>query len=169
MHLTRRNWLFALQLTLACSITWFISSVLIYGMVETSNEMLGSMWAVIATIFVLKESHTASLNAGLVRIAATLSSVAVCFVYFLFLPFHPLGMVLLIGAGYLIANALGRPDDAVTTGITIAVVMVVGGLAPSTALSEPLFRLLDTLTGSAVAIAAAWAFARFLAPAPPSP
>ena len=101
MHLTRRNWLFALQLTLACSITWFISSVLIYGMVETSNEMLGSMWAVIATIFVLKESHTASLNAGLVRIAATLSSVAVCFVYFLFLPFHPLGMVLLIGAGYL--------------------------------------------------------------------
>ncbi len=161
-RLTRRNWLFAAQIVVACTVTWFVSSVLIYGAIDIRNEMLGSMWAVIATIFVLKESHAESLKAGLVRIAATLSSVAVCFLYFLFLPFNPLGMVALIGAGYLIANALGRPEDAVTTGITIAVVMVVGGLEPATALTEPLWRLLDTLVGSAVAIAAAWSAARFV-------
>ncbi len=161
MHLTRRNWLFALQLVVACAITWFLSSSVIYGVIDIRNEMLGSMWAVIATIFVLRESHAESLKAGLVRVAATLSSVAVCFLYFLFLPFNPLGMVVLIGAGYLIANALGRPEDAVTTGITIAVVMVVGGLEPATAQTEPLFRLFDTLVGSAVAIAIAWSFARF--------
>ncbi len=161
MHLTRRNWFFALQLVVACTITWFLSSSVIYGLIDIRNEMLGSMWAVIATIFVLKESHGESLKAALVRIAATLSSVAVCFLYFLVLPFNPLGMVVLIGTGYLIANALGRPEDAVTTGITIAVVMVVGGLEPATARTEPLFRLFDTLVGSAVAIAIAWGFGRF--------
>lgn len=156
MRRHRNHWLFALLLSIACLVTWWTSNVQFYGYVDAETGMLGSMWAVIATIFVLRESHTKSLSAGLVRILATVSSTIICATYFLLLPFSPVGLAALIGLGYLIANVFGRPDDAVTSGITITVVMVVGALNPDKAWLEPLLRLADTLIGSAVAIAAAF-------------
>lgn len=162
MSLTLKHWIFALQLTVACAVTWYISQTLVYGVIDARSGMLGSMWAVISTIFVLKETHAESLSAGLVRVAATVSSVIVCSVYFWLLPFNPVAMVVLIGLGYLIAQSVGRPEDAATTGITIAVVMVVGGMGPETARTEPLLRLVDTLIGSGVAIASAWIVKRLV-------
>jgi uncharacterized membrane protein YccC len=156
MRLQRKHWIYAAELSIACLITWYISQVLFYGVINAHSALLGSMWAVVSTIFVLKETHADSISAGIVRIAATVSSVALCSIYFFFLPFHPLPMVVLVAFGYLVANAVGRPEDAVTTGITITVVMVIGGIEPATAETEPLLRLVDTLIGSAVAIAAAW-------------
>jgi uncharacterized membrane protein YccC len=160
MQLQSKHWTYAAELSVACLITWYISQVLFYGLINAHSALLGSMWAVVSTIFVLKETHADSISAGIVRIAATVSSVALCSIYFFILPFHPVPMVLLIALGYLVANAVGRPEDAVTTGITITVVMVIGGIEPATASTEPLLRLADTLIGSAVAIAAAWT-ARF--------
>ena len=162
MRLTNRHWGFAFLLGTACLITWWASNAQFYGFVDADTALLGSMWAVIATIFVLRESHANSLSAGLVRIVATVSSAIICSIYFLLLPFSPVGLVVLIALGYLVANALNRPDDAVTSGITITVVMVVGALNPDKAWLEPLLRLVDTLIGSAVAIGAAW-IARLLA------
>jgi len=156
MRLRRVHFFFTLLLSMACLVTWWMSNVQFYGYVDAETAMLGSMWAVIATIFVLRESHTKSLSAGLVRIMATVSSIIICSIYFLFLPFSPVGLAALIGLGYVIANALDRPDDAITTGITITVVMVVGALNPDKAWLEPLLRLADTLIGSPVAIAAAF-------------
>ncbi|MGB7949313.1 MAG: FUSC family protein [Candidatus Binatia bacterium] len=156
MRFQARHWIFALQLAAACMITWWVSNGLFYGLVTTKTDMLGSMWAVVSTIFVLRETHTNSLSAGLVRIVATVTSVVICSIYFLFFSFNPFAMVVLIVIGYLVCNAIGRPDDAATTGITITVVMVVGGLESESAKIEPLLRLADTLIGSAIAIATAW-------------
>jgi uncharacterized membrane protein YccC len=161
MRIAPRQILFALLLGVACLVTWWASNVQFYGHVDADTALLGSMWAVIATIFVLRESHAKSLSAGLVRILATVSSVILCSLYFLLLPFSPIGLAALVALSYLIANAFDRPDDAMTAGITITVVMVVGALNPENAWLEPLLRLVDTLIGAAVAIAAAF-LGRFL-------
>jgi len=158
MRITRNQFVFALLLGLACLFTWWASSVHFYGYVDAETAALGSMWAVIATIFVLRESHANSLSAGLARIVATVSSTILCTLYFLLFPFSPVGLAALVALSYLIANALDRPDDAVTAGITITVVLIVGALNPENAWLEPLLRLADTLIGSAVAIAAAFLF-----------
>jgi uncharacterized membrane protein YgaE (UPF0421/DUF939 family) len=157
MRLSRANWIYALALAAACLVTWLISEYAFYRVFDSKLQLLGSMWAVIATIFVLKESRVDSIRAGVIRIAATVSSVVICWLYFLLLPFNPIAMAMLIALGYLVANAVGRPEDAITTGITIAVVMVVGGLDPATASLEPWLRLGDTLIGAAVAVAVALA------------
>ena len=55
---------------------------------------------------------------------------------------------------------IGRSGDVVTTGITIAVVMVVAALSPHDAWEQPILRLVDTAIGIAVGFLAAWAALR---------
>ncbi len=162
MQLDRNHWLFALLLGVACLTTWWVSSVQFYARINAESAMLGSMWAVIATIFVLRESHAKSLSAGLIRILSTVSSGIICLVYFLIFPFSPFGLAVLVALSYLVANVVGRPDDALPSGVTISVIMVVGALNPDKAWLEPILRLADTLIGSAVAIAAAFIGRSFL-------
>jgi uncharacterized membrane protein YgaE (UPF0421/DUF939 family) len=83
------------------------------------------MWAVISTVFVYQETCEQDMAAAISRIAATSVSFVLCFLYLLFLPFHPRGMAVLIGLGAIVVTPLGRPGDAITTAITTAVVMVV--------------------------------------------
>jgi len=65
-------------------------------------------------------------------------------------------MAVLIGIGALAVTLIGRPGDAVTTGITTAVVTVVALLSPHDAWAQPILRFFDTLIGIAVGLAAAW-------------
>ncbi len=51
---------------------------------------------------------------------------------------------------------MGRPDDTITTGITIAFVMVVAALSPHDAWRQPILRLVNTAVGVAVGVAAVW-------------
>jgi uncharacterized membrane protein YccC len=51
---------------------------------------------------------------------------------------------------------LGRPGDAVTAGITTAVIMVVAAVSPQHAWQDPILRLVDTVVGVAVGVVAAW-------------
>jgi uncharacterized membrane protein YccC len=70
---------------------------------------------------------------------------------------------------------LGRPGDAVTAGITTAVIMVVAAVSPQHAWQQPILRLVDTVVGVAVGVVAAWTgiqvkrllSARSVLPAPP--
>ncbi len=78
------------------------------------------------------------------------------FIYLLFFPFHFWGMATLIGVGAFAMSLLGRPDDVITTGITTAVVMVVGAISPDHAWKEPILRMVDTIVGVAVAVVGAW-------------
>jgi hypothetical protein len=95
-----------------------------------SDDLLGGMWAVVATLFVYRYSYQQSLSAAIHRMAATLVSFVLCFVYLLLTTFHPWGLALLIGIGALVMMLIGQPDDVVTTSITTAVVMVVAALSP---------------------------------------
>jgi uncharacterized membrane protein YccC len=142
---------------------WLITRILAntYS-VSRDDDLLGGMWAVAATVFVYRYSHAESVRAALSRMAATCISFVLCLVYLLIFPFHIWGMGVLIGTGAIVITAMGRPDDTITTGITIAVVMVVAALSPHDAWRQPILRLVDTAVGVAVGVAAAWLVAHAL-------
>jgi hypothetical protein len=88
-------------LALSCVISfWFITHILpSLSSASRGDELLGGMWAVVATIFVYRYSHAENVGAALSRMSATLVSFVLCFVYLLFFPFHVWGMAALIGIG----------------------------------------------------------------------
>lgn len=148
----------SVAVAIACVISFELTMQLLAHVhaVSSSDDLLGGMWAVIATIFVFRICYEESAAAAISRMAATLVSFALCLAYLLILPFHVWGMALLIGVGTLVMTLVGRTRDAVTTGITTAVVMVVAALSPHNAWEQPILRLVDTMAGVAVGLAAAW-------------
>jgi uncharacterized membrane protein YccC len=143
-----------------------ISSVIGFGLIthllanvysiSKDDDLLGGMWAVVATIFVYRYSRRESVHSALSRMAATLVSFVLCLAYLCFLPFHVWGMAALIGIATVAVTLMGRPDDTITTGITLAVIMVVAELSPHNAWRQPILRLADTAVGVVVGVAAAW-------------
>jgi uncharacterized membrane protein YccC len=172
-HGDARNIVFrALVLAISCVITfWLITHILVsvYS-ISRDDDLLGGMWAVVATIFVYRQSYTESAGAALSRMAATVVSFGLCFVYLLILPFNIWGMAGLIAIGTIALAMIGRPDDIVTTSITTTVVMVVAAIGPQDAWREPILRLVDTAFGASIGLGAAWisAFSRQSASAPVS-
>jgi uncharacterized membrane protein YgaE (UPF0421/DUF939 family) len=116
------------------------------------------MWAVLATIFVLRDSFGKSVAAAISRMSATFVSFVLCLIYLAFLPFHAWALAVLVGASALVVMLLGRPGDAVTAGITSAVILVVAAVSPQHAWQQPILRLVDTVVGVAVGAMAAWTF-----------
>jgi uncharacterized membrane protein YccC len=149
-------------LAVACLITyWLVTSALsrVYSL-SRDDDLLGGMWAVIATIFVLRDSYGKSVAAAVSRMSATSVSFVLCLIYLAFLPFHAWALAVLVGASALAVMLLGRPGDAVTAGITTAVIMVVAAVTPEHAWQQPILRLVDTVVGVAVGALAAWAAIR---------
>ena len=135
---------------------WLITYVLSHvHSVSRADDQLGGMWAVIATVFVYRITYRQSVGAALSRTAATVVSFALVLIYLLLFPFHPLGLAALIGIGTFVLMVMDRDDLVVTTGITTAVVMVVAALSPHDAWQQPILRLVDTLVGVAIGVAAA--------------
>jgi uncharacterized membrane protein YccC len=136
---------------------WIVTSSLknVY-FVSHSDDLLGGMWAVVATLFVYRCSYQQRFSVAIQRMAATIDSFILCFVYLLLTRFHPWGLALLIGIGALVMMLIGRPDDVVTTSITTAVVMVVAALSSRSPWEQPVLRLLDTAVGMAVGLVGAW-------------
>jgi uncharacterized membrane protein YccC len=145
-------------LSISCAVSYWLITHMLANTYSISRDdnLLGGMWAVVATIFVYRYSHAESVRAALSRMAATSISFVLCLVYLLIFPFHVWGMAALIGIGAIIVTTMGRPDDTITTGITIAVIMVVAALSPHDAWRQPILRLVDTAVGVAVGIATAW-------------
>src|SRR6202451_414125 len=150
--------LHAIALSILCVISyWLITPLLAHVFpVSRDDDLLGGMWAVVATVFVYRYSYEQSTGAALSRIAATSLSFALCFVYLLFFPSEVWGMAALIGIGAVAMSVLDRPEDVITTGITTAVVMVVAAISPDHAWKQPMLRLLDTIVGVAVGVAGAF-------------
>jgi hypothetical protein len=136
---------------------WLVTHLLsrVYS-VAPDDDLLGGMWAVIATIVVLRDSIGKSVAAAVSRMAATSVSFVLCLIYLAFLPFHAWALAMLVGASALAVMLLGRPGDAVTAGITTAVIMVVAAVSPQHAWQQPILRLTDTVVGVAVGALAAW-------------
>jgi uncharacterized membrane protein YgaE (UPF0421/DUF939 family) len=155
-HLSVREVAYAIDMAAASLVAYWAITASLSHLVGRDDDLLGGMWAVVATIFVFRETRSESLPAGISRLAATCVSFALCLGYLLLFPFTAVGMAVLLALGTVIMIALGRHDDVVTTGITTAVVMVVAALSPRQAWAEPLLRLLDTLVGVAVGVLFRW-------------
>ena len=166
---TGQEIVFGTVLAIACLISyWLITSILAreYS-VSRDNDLLGGMWAVVATIFVFRYRVLQSGRAAISRTLATFLSFALCFLYFLILPFNVFGMAALIWIGTVILGLLGRSEDIVTTAITTAVVFVVAGISTGPAWIQPMLRLADTAVGILVGLLASRVgLALGLAPAP---
>jgi uncharacterized membrane protein YccC len=148
----------SLVLGVSCLVSYIlITSILgrIY-LLSRDDGLLGGMWAVAGTIFVYRQSIQQSMSAALSRLAATFVSFLLCLVYLLIFPFSPWGLAVLIAIGALLMCLLGRPEDIITTGITTVVVMVVAEISPQHAWKDPILRIIDTIVGIVVGIAAAW-------------
>ena len=146
-------------LAVACLITYLLVTQLLSRLyfISRDSDLLGGMWAVIATIFVNRASYQQSLAAAVSRTAATLVSFVICLVYLAFLPFHVWALPLLIAVSALAATLIRRPEDAITAAITTTVLLVVATVSPQHAWMQPILRFADTVIGVAVGIAAAWA------------
>jgi uncharacterized membrane protein YccC len=152
-------------LAISCLISyWFATQILTrIHSVSRADDLLGGMWAVVATIFVFRYTYDESVAAALSRMAATCVSFVLCFVYLSLFPFHSWAMVILIGVGAVVMLLIGRPGDVVTTGIATTVVMVTAALSPEDTWQLPILRFADTFIGIAIGVAAAWIGTRVLA------
>ena len=150
------DFFYALDMAIACLISYVISTSVLSPFVDKPDALLGGMWASVATVFVFRETRLDSLSAGISRLIATCVSFALCLAYLAVLPFHPLGLAALLGIGTVIMIYVGLRDDIVTTGITTIVVMVVAAMSPQDAWHQPLLRLADTVVGIAVGVACKW-------------
>ena len=145
----------------ALAVCCFLSYKIIIGLITLSrfvprdDELLGGMWAVVATIFVFRYSYEESVRAALSRISATIFSFALCLIYLLIFPFRPWGLAVLLAIGAIVLEFVGRSEDIITADITTAVVLVVAGISPQHAWKEPILRLMDTVVGIAVGIVGA--------------
>lgn len=145
-------------LGICCLLSYKLITILLTlsRFVPRDDELLGEMWAVVATIFVFRYSYGESVRAALLRTSATLFSFALCFVYLLVSPFQVWGLALLIVIGAIVLELIGRSEDIITACITTAVVIVVTGIGPQHAWKQPILRLIDTVVGIAVGAVGAW-------------
>jgi len=69
-------------LAVACLITYWLARTLLSRVYSVSrdDDLLGGMWAVLATIFVLRDSFGKSVAAAVSRMAATLVSFVLCLI-----------------------------------------------------------------------------------------
>jgi hypothetical protein len=153
---------FGTILAISCLISyWLITTILAreYS-VSRDNDLLGGMWAVVATIFVFRYRVLQSGRAAVSRTLATFLSFALCFLYFLIFPFNVFGMAAVIWIGTVILGLVGLSEAIVTTAITTAVVFVVAGISNGPAWIQPILRLVDTSVGIVVGLLASqvWIF-----------
>jgi hypothetical protein len=69
---------FALNMAIACTITYAIITHVLAPFVDKSDDLLGGMWAVVATVFVFRDTGVHSVSAGVARLAATALSIMLC-------------------------------------------------------------------------------------------
>ena len=141
---------------IACLITYWIMTYLLYGFVDQGSNFLGGMWAGGAVIFVFGDTRAHALYAGIARLIVTCVSFALCLPYLLLFRFTPIGLAILLGIGTLAMALLHRGDDIATAGITTTVVVVVAAMSPNNAWQEPLLRLFDTVVGITLGVICKW-------------
>jgi ABC-type nitrate/sulfonate/bicarbonate transport system permease component len=80
----------SMALAISCVLSyWLVTELLaqVYFL-SRADDLLGGLWAVIATAFVYRESYNSSRPAALSRMAATSLSFVLCLAYLLVLPYR---------------------------------------------------------------------------------
>jgi uncharacterized membrane protein YccC len=148
---------YAIDMAIACLITYWVMMEIHdrFGL-GASSQVVGTLWAVVATIYVFRDTRAKSLSASVGRMVATGVSFALCLVYLLLFPFTPAGLLAVLAAGTLIMMALGRREEIGLAAVTTAVVMLVAAIDAQNAWQQPLLRLMDTMIGIAIGVACKW-------------
>jgi uncharacterized membrane protein YccC len=148
----------SVTLALACLASYSLvryASAQIHSL-SHADDLVGGLWAVIATAFVFRTTDDESVTTAKTRVAATALSFALCFVYLLFLPFYAWGLAALIAVCTLLMISLGHSGDVGVAAITTGAVMVVAALGPQNAWQKPLIGVAGTAVGIAIGLAASW-------------
>ena len=84
----RTNWqiFYAVDMGIACALSYAAITQILVRFVDEPTKLLGGMWAVVATVFVFRETRASTLSAGIERLVATCVSFALCLVYLLLFP-----------------------------------------------------------------------------------
>jgi uncharacterized membrane protein YccC len=154
--LAPRDIVFAANMMLACWLSYAAATWALVRFADKPDDLLGGMWAVIATIFVFRETRIHSWSSALDRLLATVVSFALCLAYLLAFRSTPLAIGLLVGIGTVVMMLLNRRDDVIVTGITTTVVLVCAAISPEHAWLQPVLRLVDTLIGVVVGLSCKW-------------
>ncbi len=151
-------------LAIACLVTYGLATYLLSRIHSESrtDDMLGGLWAVIATVFVCRLSYDQSTTAAVSRVAAT----SVSFVLCLILPDLPAVPPLGAGGTDRSQRTRGHADRAARRrnhgrdhhGSRHGR----GGREPARRLAAADLRFADTVIGVAVGVAAAWAGLRVI-------
>jgi uncharacterized membrane protein YccC len=148
---------YAVDMAIACLITYWIMAAIFSRFGHgASSDVVGGLWAIVATAYVFRDTRANSLSASVGRMIATGVSFALSLLYLLLFAFTPLGLAALLAGGTLIMMALGRRDEVGLTAVTTAVIMLVAAVDPHDAWRQPLLRLMDTLVGIAVGVSCKW-------------
>jgi uncharacterized membrane protein YccC len=146
----------SVAMAIACLVSYTAMTKLLNVAVEGHGDLVGGMWAAVATAFVFRDSRQHSLSAGVGRLIATCVSFVLCLPYLWFFRANIAGMGILLAAGTLGMVLLGRREDIITTAVTTIVVMVVALVSPEDAWRQPLLRLFDTAVGIVIGVAGKW-------------
>ena len=65
---------YAVDIAIACGISYAIITNLLVRLVDRPDDLLGGMWAVVATIFVFREFRENSFSAGRARLSRPASA-----------------------------------------------------------------------------------------------
>ena len=60
--------IYALEMTIACAISYWITTSGLTAFVDKSSDFLGGMWTAVATVFVFRDTRINSMSAGLARL-----------------------------------------------------------------------------------------------------
>jgi uncharacterized membrane protein YccC len=150
------DFVYALEMAIACLLSYWAMTAGLAGLVDAPTDLLGGMWAAIASIFVFRETDLDSFSAGIARLIATCVSFALCLPYLWLFRATPLGTAALLAIGTVVMMLLHRRDDIITTGITTVVVMIVAAIDPHDSWRQPLLRLADTVVGIVIGVLCQW-------------
>jgi uncharacterized membrane protein YccC len=146
----------SVAMAIACLVSYTVMTTLLNVAVEGHSDLVGGLWAAIATAFVFRDSRQHSLSAGAGRLIATFVSFLLCSPYLWLFPASVAGMGILLTAGTLVMVLLRRREDIITTAVTSLVVMIVALVSPDDAWKQPLLRLFDTAVGVGIGVAGKW-------------
>src|SRR5258706_6697963 len=116
-RLAPRDIAFAAEMMLACWLSYAAATWTLARFADKTDDLLGGMWAVIATIFVFRETRIHSWSSALDRLLATAVSFALCLAYLLAFRSTPLAIGLLVGLGTVAMMLLNRRDHIIVTRI----------------------------------------------------
>lgn len=138
----------------------FIVAVLAYllgyyftAMFHVGTAEVGGLWSVISGVFVMSEKENLTFKSARMRIKASFLGCLIAGAYLYFFSFSVVGFALSIALGVLICHIFRIPDHIKTTGITIAVVVIISVVRDIGPIDNAGLRFAESVIGSLVAVA----------------